>query len=389
MEALGRPVTTAQPGTPCGWTAYGETGTKLTCKGGKDAVHILTKTLPVAQAGTALCAFHSPWDPTEEERAVVGQPLQTMGKAPKLKAVHAADLGTGDDKTTACGKAQVHGRVTMVPGSVTCKLCKGTRRFERWTLSVAWRLKEAEFARAGLRREMVIREVGGAGRFGVIARIESGGIEIYFWTPDQAGKTYRAFSTAAAFDEACEITDLTKMIKVGDRLVSALGGESVVLGVTSTSVRYRQTGIATPVDVTASEFAAEISRGWLAIVPTTQCRACHKAISNTQDHKHFDRPMSWPGMPERPKGLYIRPDGTREAVTTDDMAQVGMRVNYGYGFADNGTVVEVTWHLIVVKRDKDGTTYTLSLRDLLRLINRGNVSTFMPDAKGRPIGSWR
>lgn len=69
-------------------------------------------------------------------------------RAPKLKAVHAADLGTGDDKTTACGKAQVRGRVTMVPESVTCKLCKGTQRFQRWAHNVQRRLKAAEFARS-------------------------------------------------------------------------------------------------------------------------------------------------------------------------------------------------------------------------------------------------
>lgn len=64
-----RPVTVAPVGTPCGWTAYGETGTRLTCHGGRDAVHILTKTLPVAVEGTALCGFHSPYDVTDAERA--------------------------------------------------------------------------------------------------------------------------------------------------------------------------------------------------------------------------------------------------------------------------------------------------------------------------------
>jgi hypothetical protein len=68
-----RMVTVAPKGTPCGWRAYGETGTRLTCQGSKDAVHILTVTLPVATKGTALCAFHSPWDVTEVDRAEVAE----------------------------------------------------------------------------------------------------------------------------------------------------------------------------------------------------------------------------------------------------------------------------------------------------------------------------
>lgn len=76
-----RPVTVAPMGTPCGWWMYGETGHKHTCGSGYMAIHILTETLPVAKAGTALCGFHSPFDPTEAEREAVGQPFQTMGEA--------------------------------------------------------------------------------------------------------------------------------------------------------------------------------------------------------------------------------------------------------------------------------------------------------------------
>ena len=66
-----RPVTTAAIGTPCGWTAFGETGTWLACQADRPAVHVLTETLPIAPAGTALCAFHSPFDPTAAERAAI------------------------------------------------------------------------------------------------------------------------------------------------------------------------------------------------------------------------------------------------------------------------------------------------------------------------------
>jgi hypothetical protein len=84
IEPVTRPVTPAPAGTPCGWTAYGETGTRLTCAGGDSdpgahvldrkpsipamAVHVLTRTLPVAVEGTALCGFHSPYDVTADDR---------------------------------------------------------------------------------------------------------------------------------------------------------------------------------------------------------------------------------------------------------------------------------------------------------------------------------
>ena len=42
----------AAPGTPCG----------VRCYGTDPAIHVLTESLPVAPAGTALCAYHSPFD---------------------------------------------------------------------------------------------------------------------------------------------------------------------------------------------------------------------------------------------------------------------------------------------------------------------------------------
>lgn len=47
----------AVEGVPCGWT-HG----RSTCQSGKPAVHVLLKGLPVAPQGTALCAYHSPFD---------------------------------------------------------------------------------------------------------------------------------------------------------------------------------------------------------------------------------------------------------------------------------------------------------------------------------------
>jgi hypothetical protein len=56
----------AAPGTPCGfWRSHGPNG-GAGCESGPDrsparAVHVLTEDLPVAPAGTPLCAFHSPY----------------------------------------------------------------------------------------------------------------------------------------------------------------------------------------------------------------------------------------------------------------------------------------------------------------------------------------
>lgn len=275
-----------------------------------------------------------------------------------------------------CGSA---GRQTTEdPSKVTCKRCPGTRRFATFAERTAREAAQAVWSRAGLYLGMVVRHLA-TGRMGRINEL-SHSIRVGYWT----GEPRSVYSRLTDFDTSCEIVIMGDLVPVGTRLVNNLGGEAVVLSVTADEVRY-QTPNRPVVKVTPSELAAEIFRGWLAIIPTTKCRFCNAVLSNTQNHKHFDRPLTWPGMPVRPKALYVRPGGERQAVTTDDVAEVGMRVNYGYGFADNGLVTEVTWHAITIRRDKDGSVYTLSLVEFLKI----DASTFMPDANGRPVGSWR
>ncbi len=64
-----RHVVNAPQGSTCGFSYMN--GGRPSCKGGKSAtggfapapaVHVLTKDLPVAPAGTPLCAYHSPYD---------------------------------------------------------------------------------------------------------------------------------------------------------------------------------------------------------------------------------------------------------------------------------------------------------------------------------------
>lgn len=56
-------VVPAPVNTPCGWRySYGSNSSADVCQGDRPAVHVLTRSLPVAPAGTALCAYHSPYD---------------------------------------------------------------------------------------------------------------------------------------------------------------------------------------------------------------------------------------------------------------------------------------------------------------------------------------
>lgn len=67
-----KPYTIAPANTPCGWQNRGSfSGISYDCGSGRDAVHILTQSLPVAPEGTALCAYHSPFDVVPGETASV------------------------------------------------------------------------------------------------------------------------------------------------------------------------------------------------------------------------------------------------------------------------------------------------------------------------------
>lgn len=97
-RAAQRFVTPAPGGTPCGWRGFDKLGYRLTCQGGRDAVHILTRTLPVAVEGTALCGFHSPCDVTDDDRAFTAAPVMSdadvQAVADHLNAVVTLPLGT-------------------------------------------------------------------------------------------------------------------------------------------------------------------------------------------------------------------------------------------------------------------------------------------------------
>lgn len=63
-----RPIVKAPPNIPCEWThSYGPNSNASHCESGKPAVHVLLQNFPVAPAGSALCAYHSPFDVTPED----------------------------------------------------------------------------------------------------------------------------------------------------------------------------------------------------------------------------------------------------------------------------------------------------------------------------------
>lgn len=91
-----RLVTVAPVGMLCGWGKYGETGALLMCgsDNGKPgvAVHVLTRSLPVAVEGTALCALHSPYDVTPEDREAIRVPVPHTCVQPYVTGCVACEL---------------------------------------------------------------------------------------------------------------------------------------------------------------------------------------------------------------------------------------------------------------------------------------------------------
>lgn len=61
-STLARDVRPAAPGTLCGFDYYGRKCARGAENGPDVAVHVLTQSIPLAPAGTALCAYHSPYD---------------------------------------------------------------------------------------------------------------------------------------------------------------------------------------------------------------------------------------------------------------------------------------------------------------------------------------
>lgn len=93
-----RPVVQAPRDTLCGFRYQGQgckagVSTTDTGPGPREAVHVLTMSLPVAPSGTALCGYHSPYDVQRGVSLAKSQP-GTYSKG--------SDLNTGTLRQYPC-----------------------------------------------------------------------------------------------------------------------------------------------------------------------------------------------------------------------------------------------------------------------------------------------
>lgn len=271
----------------------------------------------------------------------------TPVRTPKVVTVH---LGAFDN-ATACGR-KVTSKTTFsaVTGEVTCKTCKTTARFANMAHREARIAAQVAWAEARLAIGQVVRQMT-TGRFGMINEL-SDRIRIGFWSGTKQSAHY---ARLADFDSACQIITAEDLVTKGDVLASNLGGECTVEEVGATHVWAYVKGETAARAWTLSELAAEISRGWLAVVPPVPTMTMH--LANTGRH----------------------------VVSAFDLAEVGYQVTVAAGSPRNGVITQVSpWGALV--RSNGGDIYWgLSLAEMVN----GSVSVWLADSSGRPVGSWR
>jgi hypothetical protein len=236
----------------------------------------------------------------------------------------------------------------MLTAEVTCKRCQGTRRFATVAARTSLEAAQAVWSQAGLKVGTVVRQIT-TGRFGLITELGDA-IRIGYWT----GNPRSVFSRLEDFDRACQIVTAEDLVTKGTRLVSNLGGEAVVEELGSAGIWAYVGGETGARAWTLSEFAAEISRGWLAVVP--------------------------------PAPTMVMPSVSgRHVVTAFDLAEVGYQVTVAAGSPRNGVIVQVSpWGALV--RSNGGDIYWgLSLAEMVN----GSVGIWLADGAGRRVGSWR
>lgn len=250
----------------------------------------------------------------------------TPVRTPKVATVH---LGAFND-ATACGR-KITAKVSFsaVTTEVSCKTCKGTARFASMASRESRETAQAMWDRAGLRVGMVVRMIS-SGEFGRINEL-SDRICIGYWSGDPRS----VYSRLEDFDRACQILTAEDFVIKGTRLASNLGGEAVVEEVGSAGIWAYVEGETAARVWTLSEFAAEISRGWLAVVPPVPTMPIHLAHSGHQ------------------------------VVSAFDLAEIGHQVTVAAGSPRNGVITQVSpWGALV--RSNGGDLYWgLSLAEMV------------------------
>jgi len=367
-----RMVTLAPKGTPCGWTTYGETGTRLTCAGGNRdarahvldsktsipamAVHILTETLPVAPKGTALCAYHSPWDVTEAERA-------------ELEGTATVPTFDESDPSTWDGPAQAAGYEWRDVGNGEFHLFSPEGR----------NISQAAYDK---RETAEAEPLVGLPTFDPES---PSGIEILrelLTLPTV--KPRKAKTTVLHLDDSGKLTD--------DGRVPVACGRPVKPGNTTDD----------PAKVTckrcpgtrrferyayqraeAARTAAYAEAGITAYMVVRDRVSGHYGMVNRLDSAMLSVSF-WARQDEAGSPAetwhYAHTDtfwAQVEKVVMGDLVEVGNEITYGYGYTNNGTVTAVTETAATVKRDR-GEPYILTLSVLASDLNRGMVSVTAP-----------
>lgn len=269
-----RLVIPAASGVACGWTGRDHTGTRLTCQGGKNAVHVLTATLPVGEKGTALCGFHSPYDVTDADRAETAGSscIDTLRELLTLEPVKAPKEPTftmhyveNADVRAACG---LDPKVSSDnPNRTTCNKCKTTRRY----LDALYRIQvatcRAAFGELGLRAGMMVRHRT-TGVLGVILTIDTTASLGYWgvWRETVARGEY-VFTTPSDLLAAVEIITVDDLVTEGSVVKYAGKIYQVTKVSMADGVTLRDVGVGREVfRMIAVDFAADLSRGMIAIV---------------------------------------------------------------------------------------------------------------------------
>ena len=72
--------------------------------------------------------------------------------------------------------------------------------------------------------------------------------------------------------------------------------------------------------------------------------------------------------------------GNHCPVVMADLMEEGLHISYGYGARDNGVMASWTPQEVTFTR-ADGSTYTLTFGELIKLLNDGQVSTYVPEQR--------
>lgn len=361
-----RLVVPAPANTPCGWWTYTEAGRMDTCQGGRDAVHVLTATLPIASEGTALCGFHSPYDVTEADRAA------TNGTEAEVSGVEILA-----DMLTLEPVAEVHvfdvvkfHKMSAPMLSVTLAVAAKRGEVDAWAMrnivlpscTKATKATVTALMRRGILAEVIRDNDGTPGSLTAYRLTDTGrdlvavlGCPVTF-LPTDPTEADKLVAEAGHVD--CE-TECNLIMSEGPHALPV--GGTVCFGCGSTYTRSGE----------------DTHPGTLAVSDAVIRRNIRKGLI----------PAPVAVIPARRKPI-LRLSSGPVAVDMRDVAEVGMRMAWAAGSPRNGTVEAVSEWTCVLLTDA-GDRVTVDVVDLVALLNNCDVSTYMPTDAGAVFAARR